>query len=138
MINGQEYAFEDVECVINGTILDGFTGVSYGTKKEHKNIHARGNKPVAMARGKKDAEPGVLTILQSQFEAFQAASPSGVDPCDWEPFTMTIAYAPLGGIITRDVIPFCRVNSFKKGITTEDGNMTIDLQLTTGLPLYNV
>lgn len=138
MINGMEYAFEDVEVVINGLPLDGFTNVQYGTKKDHKNVHARGNKPVAMARGKKDSEPGILTILQSQFEAFQAKAPKGSDPCDWAPFPMVVAYAPTGGVIIRDVVPHCRVNSFKKGMSTEDGHMTIDLNLTTGLPKYNV
>jgi hypothetical protein len=37
-----------------------------------------------------------------------------------------------------DVIPFCRVNNWEKGMSTEDGNMTIELALTTGIPQLSV
>ncbi len=138
MINGNEYAFEDMQCVINGISLRGFTAVKYGATKEHHNVHGRGNRPVSMSRGKKDATQGSLTLLQSEFERLQASTPAGMDPTDWVPFVMTVSYAPLAGIPTTDVIPWCRVNQYEKGMGTEDGNMTVELQLTTGIPQLNV
>lgn len=138
MIGGYEYAFEDMECAINGYPLVGFQDVEYGTNKVHENIPGRGNRPVAMSRGKKDSEPGRLVILQSEFEAIQRKSLRGTDPTDWAPFIMTVAYAPLGGIITVDKVPDCRVTRWKKGMSTEDGHMTIELELKTGLPQLNV
>lgn len=138
MINGNEYAFEDLQVVIQGRLLTGIRGVRYGASKVHTNVHGRGNVPVAMARGKKDAAPASLTILQSEFEALQAATPIGKDPTDWAPFEMVVAYAPEGGVITTDVVPFCRVTGFEKGITTEDDYMTIELSLVTGIPKLNV
>jgi len=138
MINGNEYAFEDMQVVINGISLEGFVDVRYGATKEHSNVHGRGNKPVSMARGKKDAKPGKLTILQSEFEALQKATPPGMDPTDWVPFIMTVSYAPAGGVPVTDVVPFCRVTDWEKGMSTEDGNMTIELALTTGIPKLNV
>jgi hypothetical protein len=138
MINGNEYAFEDMQCVINGISLEGFVDVRYGATKEHTNIHGRGNRPVSMCRGKKDATQGKLTLLQSEFERLQAATPPGMDPTDWVPFTMTISYAPLGGVPVTDVVPFCRVSQWEKGMSTEDGNMTVELQLTTGIPQLHV
>ena len=138
MINKQEYAFEDIRVNILGRELEGIRGVEYGANKEHFNIHGRGNKPVSMGRGKKDSEPGSLTILQSEFEAIQAALPRGKDPCDIDPFPMVIAYAPESGVVVTDIVPNCRIMRWKKGMTTEDGFMTIALELKTGIPQLNV
>jgi len=138
MIHGYEYAYEDMQCVVNGYPLENFQEVEYGASKAHANIHGRGAVPVAMSRGKKDAEPGRLVVLQSDFEAMNMAAPVGTDPTDWKAFEMIISYAPEGGIIITDVVPFCRVNSWKKGMKTEDGHQTIELSLTTGIPQLNV
>jgi len=134
MINGNEYAFEDMQCVINGISLIGFVDVRYGATKQHSNIHGRTNTPVAMGRGKKDAKPGKLVLLQSEFERLVQATPAGLDPTDWAPFTMTVSYAPLGGAPTTDLVPFCRVSDWEKGMGTEDDHMTIELALVTGIP----
>jgi len=138
MINGNEYAYEDVQVVIMGRLLTGIRGFRYGAQKAHTNVHGRGNVPVAMGRGKKDSTPAVLTLLQSEFEALVAATPPGKDPTDWAPFEGTVAYAPEGGVITTDIVPYCRVTSWEKGMTTEDDFMTIDLNLVTGIPKLNV
>lgn len=138
MINGYEYAYEDMQCNVNGYPLLNFQSIEYGATKEHSNIIGRGGKPVAMARGKKDAKPGRLTILQSDFEAMVAASPKGTDPTDWRAFPITVSYAPIGGVLITDVIPSCRVSGWAKGMGTEDGNMTIELELVTGVPVLNI
>ncbi len=138
MINGNEYAWEDVQIVIMGRLLTGVTDVEYGATRAHTNIHGRGSEPVAMGRGKKDSKPGKLVLLQSEFEAFQNATPAGKDPTDWAPFDMVVAYAPIGGVITTDIIPFCRVSDYSKGIGTETENMKVELTLTTGIPKLNV
>lgn len=138
MINGIEYAYEDIEVVIQNSVLIGIEGVSYGVNKAHYNIHGKSNIPVAMGRGKKDAEPGSVLIHQSEFEALEAATPPGNDPTDWAPFDMTVAYAPTGGVPVVDVVPYCRVNRWVKGMTTEDGHKVIELELTTGIPKLNV
>jgi len=137
MINGNEYAYEDVSIVILGRTLEAVTEVEYGATKEHGFIHGRGNVPVAMTRGKKEAKPGKLTIAQSEFEALVKATPAGKDPCDWAPFEMVVAYAPIGGVIITDVIPYCRVGSYGKKIGTGDQSMLIELELITGIPKLN-
>lgn len=138
MINGTEYAFEDIQVSVFGISIQGFTNVRYGVQKDHNNIHARGNKPHSMGRGKKDSTPGLLTILQSEFERLNKATPPGKDPTDWPAFPMVVSYAPEGGTPVTDLVPFCRVNNWEKGMSTEDGEMTIDLNLTTGIPQLNI
>lgn len=137
MVNGNEYAFEDVNVVILGRVITAFKEVSYGVTKEHGNIHGRGNVPVAMTRGKKDAKPGKLVIAQSEYEALQRATPAGKDPTDWAPFEMIVAYAPLGGVITTDIVPYCRVTDIEKKMSQDDQSMWIELSLVTGIPKFN-
>lgn len=138
MINGNEYAWEDIQVVIFGVPLIGIKEVKYGASKVHGNVHGRGAGPVAMTRGKKDAKPGKLVLLQSQFEALQNATPAFRDPTDWAPFEMVVAYAPEGGVITTDIVPYCRVTDWEKGMSNDDDNMTIELTLQTGIPMLNV
>ena len=138
MINGMEYAFEDIKISMLGRSIIGFTDIKYGATKEYSNIHARGNKPIKRGRGKKDAKPGSITLLQSEFEALQRSAPPLTDPTDWAPFDITVSYAPLGGIVTTDIIPACQCNDWEKGMSTEDGHKTITLQLITDVPLLNV
>lgn len=137
MINGNEYAFEDLSVVILGRPILAFKEVEYGASKEHGNINGRGNVPVAMTRGKKEAKPGKLTIAQSEFEALVRATPAGKDPTDWSPFEMIVAYAPEGGVITTDIVPYCRVNEYTKKFSQDDQSMWIELTLTTGIPKLN-
>jgi hypothetical protein len=137
MINGNEYAFEDLNVMIMGRPLIGIKEISYGVTKEHGNQHGRGNIPVAMTRGKKDAKPAKLVIAQSEFEALQRATPAGKDPTDWAPFDMVASYAPLGGVITTDIVPYCRVSDWEKKLSQDDQSMWIELSLVTGIPKLN-
>jgi hypothetical protein len=138
MINGTEYAFEDIKINTLGRSLRGFTAVEYGANRNYGNVHGRGNVPIKRSRGKKDAEPGRLVLLQSEFEALQRSAPPGTDPTDWAPFDITVAYAPVGGVLVTDIVPTCSVARWKKGMSTEDNNMTIELELVTDIPLLNV
>ncbi|MCX6232435.1 MAG: hypothetical protein NTZ33_12940, partial [Bacteroidetes bacterium] len=64
--------------------------------------------------------------------------PAGSEPTMWAPFDITVSYAPIGGVITTDIIPYCQVSDWGKGLKTDDGNMTIDLTLISDIPLLNV
>lgn len=139
MINGNEYAWEDIAVILPGSAApqDGVTAIEYETKKDHTNIYARGDKPVAMGRGKKEYN-GSCTLLQSTVEALQVGLIPGKDLTNIAPFTITVAYAPEGGVATVDQLLFARVSSYKKGMKTGDGNMTIDCTLVIGDIKYNV
>lgn len=133
MINGNEYAWEDVQLVFGGESfpIDGFVGIEYTSSKEHTNIHGRGAKPVAMGRGREDFS-GTLTVLQSELERLQRTMPRGVSLTKKAPFDLTVAYAPEAGEATVDQLKFCRIGEVKKGMRTGDGNMTVELPLVIG------
>jgi|SRR3990172_9906038 len=140
MINGNEYAWEDMQIVVEGKALplEGVVEINYEAEKDHTNIHGRGAKPVAMGRGKEDFSGCNLVLLQNEFEAMQRSMPAGKNVTHRAPFTITVAYAPEGGVETVDQLTYVRIKKFKKGMKTGDGNQTINLELVVGDILYNI
>ena len=140
MINGNEYAWEDVQVIIPGKTIpnDGVVSIDYTVKKDHTNIYARGDKPIKMGRGKKEYM-GSMTLLQSAVEELQMGLAPGKDLTDIAAFPITVAYTPeIGGVSTADQLLFVRISEYKKGMKTGDGNMTVDLTLVIGQIKYNV
>lgn len=138
MINGNEYAWEDIDIVVEGKAvpLQGVTGIKYTSTKEHTNIHGRGSEPVAMGRGKADYS-GELTILQSELEAMQEALPGNVPLTQRAPFNITVTYAPADGQTKTDQLIGCRITEQDKGITNDETHMVATLPLTILRVEYN-
>lgn len=130
MINGTEYAYEDVQIVVEGKSipLTGVKRIEYGMNKAHANLYGRGNVPVAMGRGKKEMKPGKLVIYQSELEELQAAMPPGKDILDRAPFMITCAYAPEDGPVVTDKLMGCRITDFTKALGDEDTHMEVELE----------
>lgn len=139
MINGNEYAWEDVQVVTPGKTIpnDGVVAIEYTTKKDHTNIYARGDKPIKMGRGKREYS-GMITLLQSAVEELQMGLAPGKDLTDIAAFSIPVGYAPEGGVATIDHLLFVRISEFKKGMKTGDGNMTVDCTLVPGDIKYNI
>lgn len=139
MINGNEYAWEDVQVILPGKTIpnDGVAAIEYTTKKEHTNVYARGDKPIKMGRGKKEYS-GMMTLLQSTVEEIQAGLAPGKDLTDISAFTIPVGYAPEGGVATIDTLLSVRISEFKKGMKTGDGNMTVDCNLVIGDIKFNI
>lgn len=130
MINGQEYAWEDVAIVIEGKSIPitGVKSIEYGNTKVHENIYGRGNEPVAMGRGKKEMKEGTLVLLQSELEAMQQALPPGKSLTDRSAFAISVAYAPEVGTKTTDKLLGCRITDVPKSIGSDDTHMTVELK----------
>jgi hypothetical protein len=133
MINGNEYAWEDITIVLPGSAapIDGCAGINYEIKKDHTNIYARGDKPIKMGRGKREFS-GDISLLQSAVESLQMGLLPGKDLTDIAPFVITVGYAPAGGVATVDQLLYVRIAAYKKGMKTGDGNMMVDCTLTIG------
>ena len=136
MVNGEEYAWEDVQVAPNGVVLEGIDGIEYTTERDFNEIYGRGKDPHTLGRGKKKYT-AKLTILQSEFEAWQRKLSKGEDLTDLAPFDIPVSYAPEEGVPTTDILKRCRVKSFKKGMKTGDGNQAVELDLALTKILYN-
>ena len=138
-INGAQYAWEDINVVILGRIINGIEEVKYKVKKDKTAIYGRGKNPIAFGRSKKEYD-GSISILQSELEALQASVPSGKDITDLDPFDITISYSydANPGIIVVDILRNCSFMEFEKGMKTGDTHMVVNCPLQIGKIDYNV
>ncbi|WP_448529172.1 hypothetical protein [Raineya sp.] len=136
MINGTEYAWEDIEVVLLGRPLIGVTEISYKTKKEQVKIYGRGRDPVAYGRSRNEYE-GSITLLQSELEALQQSLPRGKTLTDIPAFDITVAYAYENAVVV-DILRGCTFTEFEKKMKTGDTHMEISLPLNIGKIDYNV
>lgn len=139
MINGQEYASEDVKIILPGKPLpeNAVVAIDYMSKKTHENLYGMSADPIALGRGKNEYE-GSVTVLQSVIEGMQATLLPGQNLTQLPPFPITVAYAPAGGIPTIDQLMFCRIAEVPKGMKSGDTHMEVKLPLVIGKINYNV
>ena len=139
MVNGNEYSWEDISILIPGkaTPVRGITDIMYTVKKDHTNIYGKGDKPVAMGRGKKEYE-GEITLLQSEVEGMLSTLLPGQDITNIPAGIVTVAYAPIGGVSVVDQLLFVRFKEMPKGMKTGDGNMEVKIPLMIGDILFGV
>ncbi len=139
MINGNEYASEDVKIILPGKPIpeEGVVAIEYDVMRDHKEIYGMGKDPVRLGRGKKERKAAV-TVLQSVLEGMQAILLPGQDLTDLPPFPITVAYAPAGGLLTVDHLLFVRVKSYTKQMKSGDDHMEIKMELAVGDIKYNV
>lgn len=139
MVNGNEYSWEDINAILPGkaTPAEGIIAISYTVKKDHVNIYGRGDKPVALGRGKMEFD-GSITLLQSEVEGMLATLPKGKNITNLAPFTITVAYAPAGGVATVDQLKHVRFKEMPKGMKTGDPNMEITIPLAIGDIIYGL
>lgn len=139
MINGNEYAWEDIQVMLPGkaTPITGIVGVSYGTKREKKYIHGAGSDPQSIGRGKKEY-PGKITLLQSTLEEIQAGLPPGTDPSDVRFPVATISYAPEGGVEVTDQWLDWEITDFEKAMKSGDTHQEIEFSVMIRKVNYNV
>lgn len=138
MINGYEYAWEDITIVMFDRIINGITDLKYKTKREQVEIYGRGAIPVALGKSKKEFE-GSITLLQSEVEALQRSLTTSKDLTDIQAFDITISYIPEGSLQSvTDILKDCRFTEFEKGMKTGDTHREIELPLRIGNIVYNV
>jgi hypothetical protein len=136
MINGEEYAFEDLQGTFNGLPCDAIQEVEYTAQKDYTEVYGRGAEPHTLGRGKKSYDAKIV-VLQSFVEGIQRGLPRGKDLTD-VPVELTISYAPEGGVITTDQITRGRITKITKGFKNGDGNMVVELPIKTPKILYNI
>ncbi len=138
-VRGVQYAWEDIQVATSQSSvpLEGILGVDYGTEQDKNYGYGRGSSPHSIQRGNKRF-PWVLTIKQSEFEAWQRSMPPGTDLTDLRNITVTVSYAPAGGTQTTDQGLGCEITGFKKAMKQGDGEMAIDLQIMALKNLYNI
>lgn len=130
MINKTEYAWEDIQIVVQGknVPLTNVTAVEYTKKRKHENLMGSGSEPVGMGRGNAEYEASI-TMRLSEVLDLQAAWGGDITK---KVFNVTVAYAQEAGVPTVDILTYCRINEIKKGLKQGDTSMEVELPLTIG------
>jgi hypothetical protein len=130
MVNGEEYAWEDVQVALNGRVIEGINEIEYTTEREFNEVRGRGSDPHTLGRGNKTYS-GKLVMLQSEVEGIQRGLPRGKD-------ITTVSYAPEGGLRTTDQVKYARFTKVGKSFKNGDGNMMVELPFKSTKILYNI
>lgn len=125
LVNGQAYAWAQIELRVLGTPVAGVTAIRYEDMEEMQDNWGAGNRPVSRAYGKIECTAS-LTLESNEVVALQAIAPGGRLQNIPE-FPITISYLPESGVIVTDVLHNCR---FKRNVRdVKSGDMTIEVEL---------
>ena len=114
IINGNYYAFADIQASIFSMSWVGFTAVSYGDEIDMELVYAAARQPVGATAG--NVKPkGSITFLRPAWNTLLAAlhaSPEAAQYGGWRriPMNISVSYAAASGLPTvTDIIPGCRL-----------------------------
>ena len=125
LINGREYGWADIQCVIASVPVTGITAIKYETEMEKENIYGAGRNPVSRGYGRNKATASI-TLLSGTIMALQSSAKNGQLE-RIAPFPITVCYQPEAGPIVTHILKNCE---FKK--TTFDwkeGDMSKEIEL---------
>ena len=128
LINGREYSWGDIVCLINGTNMTGITGIDYSDDQEVTENYGAGRYPVSRSKGRITCT-GKITLYASEVMALQKQAPNGRLQ-DIAPFDITVSYVPDdGGVVVTDRIRNCQFKKNERSWSEGDTSKTVDLDL---------
>ena len=128
MINGREYSWGDIVCLINGTNMTGITGIDYSDDQEVTENYGAGRYPVSRSKGR-ITSAGKITLYVSEVMALQKQAPNGRLQ-DIAPFDITVSYVPDdGGVVVTDRMRNCQFKKNERSWSEGDTSKTVDLDL---------
>src|SRR6478735_1701810 len=107
MINGVEYAWEDIQVTVSGSNkpLVNILAIEYTSKKKHENLMGSGSEPVGMGRGNKEYEASIKLRLSEIIKLQQLWG-----DITKKVFAVTVGYTvEAGGAETVDQLIYCRI-----------------------------
>ncbi len=95
LINGREVAWCDIIMLVGLVPVTGITAFDFAENQNKENVYGIGQVPIGRGYGNIETS-GSITLLRSEIEAMRASSITR-KLVDIAPFTITLAYVPLGG-----------------------------------------
>ncbi len=128
LINGVEYSWGDIVCLIDGTPVVGITGVEYSEEQEVVDNYGAGRYPISRSKGRISCS-GKLTLYASEVNALTANVPNKRLQ-DVAPFDIVVSYVPTeGGVVVNDVLRNCQFKKNSRSWSEGDTSATVDLDL---------
>ncbi len=129
MINGNRYAWGNVNVNILGRTVTGITAISYEEKVEKKNHYGAGNMPVHRGIGNYEAS-AKITLFSYEVDAILRAAGPGKRLTDIPPFDITVSYIPDGtDTLVTHVIRNAEFTGNKREVKQGDTAVEVELEL---------
>lgn len=98
-INGENFAFEDIQIRVNGVQMAEITEINYSDEREAEEQYGTGSMPIAIGMGNYKAS-GDLTLRRHQYDTLRAlATAAGRKIYEMNPFEIIIS---CGGRVAGD------------------------------------
>lgn len=128
LINGREYSWGDIVCLINGTPVTGITGIEYSDEQEITDNYGAGRYPVSRSKGR-ITSTGKITLYASEVNALVKQTVNGRLQ-DLAAFDITVSYVPDdGGIVVTDKLRNCQFKKNERSWSEGDSSKTVSLDL---------
>jgi hypothetical protein len=136
LINGVNYSWSNVTCVLFGVPVVGITEISYNTKQKKDNNYGIGVQPISRGYGNVEYTASIKLYLDEWIGIINA-SPSN-DPTQIPPFNIQIVYGGTRVTAKTDVLQ--QVEFLENPVSTKqgDGKIEITIPLIVGGIAYNV
>ncbi len=122
-----EYSFKDIRVRLLGRDVIGLTGIKYKKKVVNEFVYGRGSKPLGLQQGNESVE-GSITLLQSEFEALQAAIKTANPLNSITDVSFDIVNTYGDGLLAKtDIIQSVKITEYEKGMKQGDLKMEIEL-----------
>ena len=92
LINGIEYSWADIVCVIGGVPVTGITGIEYGDEQEVTDNYGAGRYPVSRSKGR-ITSTGKISLYVSEVNALVRKTTNGRLQ-DLGTFEIIVSYIP--------------------------------------------
>lgn len=128
LINGQEYSWGDIQCLIAGVAVIGITAIEYGEDQEVKDNYGAGRYPISRSKGR-ITTTAKITLTMDEVVAIQKNAINGRLQ-DIAAFDIVVAYVPTEGAkITKDVLRNCQFMSNKRTWKEGDTRQEVEMEL---------
>jgi hypothetical protein len=125
LINGQSYAWSDVELSIMGVVVTGVSEIDYESDRDNKFGYGSGSDPISYAYGQMKCKGG-LTLKMSTIEAIRVVAP-GRDITLLPPFPIVVSFVNVVNQIVTHKLLGCMITN--DGVTVKHGDTDIEKKL---------
>lgn len=136
LINGVNYSWSNVTCVLFGVPVIGITEINYMSKQKKENNYGVGVEPISRGYGNKEYE-GSLKLYLDEWVGIINASPNH-DPTQIPPFDIQIVYGGSRVVAKTDVIRMAEFLENPVKTAQGDGKIEITIPIIIGGIDYGV
>ncbi|MDD4394701.1 MAG: hypothetical protein PHQ33_02295 [Bacteroidales bacterium] len=128
LINGIEYSWGDIVCMIGNMPITGITGIEYSDDQEVTDNYGAGRYPVSRSKGRITCA-GKITLYASEVNALVKKTVNGRIQ-DLAAFDIIVSYIPdSGGVVVIDKLRNCQFKKNERSWSEGDTSKTVDLDL---------